>query len=88
MAENLAALQQLAVEAVTYLTTNNVPAADWRAQAIARWEAAAKPHFAVELVVAQPVKELILAAAEKDKRQTMSAEEWKQRVKTLAAPKK
>jgi hexosaminidase len=88
LAENLATLQQLAVEAVAFLTTNNAPAADWRPQALARWEAAAKPNFAVELVVAQPVKELILAAAEKEKRQTMSTEEWKQYVKALAAPKR
>src|SRR5262249_35448770 len=61
---------------------------DWRNKSLARLGKAAEPKAAVELVVIQPIKELVLAAAEKEKRKTMTVEEWKNHVKALAEPKK
>ncbi len=61
--------------------------ADWRAAKLAQLDAIAKPKAPVELMLVQPVKEMVIAVAEKEKRKTMSAEEWKKYVKSLAAPK-
>jgi hexosaminidase len=60
---------------------------NWAKEFLARLENLPKLNAPVELVVVQPIRELVIAAAEKEKRQSMSAEEWKQHVKTLAAPK-
>ena len=49
---------------------------------------AAKPKAVVELMIVQPVMELVIAAAEPDKLKTLSVEDWKKYVRTLTAPKR
>ena len=60
----------------------------WLAVRLSMLDEIAKPKAAVENVVVQMVRELLVAAAEQEKRKTMSPEEWKKMVKDLAAPKK
>lgn len=75
-------------EALSFLETGNLPPLDWRAKCLERLEAAAKPKAAVELVIVQPIKELVIAAAEQEKRKTMPPEDWKKMIKEMAAPPK
>jgi hexosaminidase len=88
LAKELATLGQTGEEALKYLMSNEPAPGDWRAAKLSQLEEIARPKAAVEFVVVQPIKELVIAAAEPEKRKTMSAEEWKKHVKTLAAPKK
>jgi hexosaminidase len=88
LAKDLEEISQVGLEAIKYLNQRNAPSDEWRASKIARLEAAAIPKAAVELAIIQPIKELVIAAVEQEKRKTMSAEEWKKHVKSLAAEKK
>ena len=88
LAKDLEEISQIGLEAIKYLNQRNAPSDEWRASKIARLEAAAIPKAAVELAIIQPIKELVIAAVEQEKRKTMSAEEWKKHVKSLAAEKK
>jgi hexosaminidase len=88
LAKDLEEICEVGLQAIKYLNYGNVPPDEWRASKIARLEAAATPKAAVELAIIQPIKELVIAAAEQEKRKTMSPEEWKKHVQSLAAEKK
>jgi hexosaminidase len=88
LANDLSTASEIGDEAVKRLSSRSASPEGWLAEKLAQLEQAAKPKAAVELVVIQPIRELVAAAAEQEKRKTLSAEEWKQRVKALAAPKK
>ena len=55
---------------------------------IARLDRAAKPQAAVELPIIAPLKLLTAATRESGQRGTLSAEAWRERLHTLAFPKK
>jgi hypothetical protein len=88
LAKELAALARIGEEALKYLMSNESLPGDWRAAKLAQIEEISKPKAAVEFSVIQSFKELVTAAAEREKRRTMSTEEWKKHVKALATPKK
>jgi hexosaminidase len=88
LGKDLQQISEIGLEAVDYLLRGTSPTEEWKAGKLAQLEQAAKPKAAVELMVVQPIRELVVAAVEQEKRKTMSAEEWKKHVKTLAAPKK
>src|SRR5262249_7490284 len=88
LATDLMAVSSVGDEAIKQLLSGKIPSNEWRDEKFARLGQAAQPKAAVELVVVHPIKELVIAAAEQEKRRTMSAEEWMKYVKTLAAPKK
>lgn len=79
---------EISREALGYLRSEQTPPAEWQARSLARIEKIAQPIASIELVIVQPIKELVIAAAEQEKRKTMSTEEWKKHVKSLAAPKR
>ena len=87
LAKDLEEISEIGLEAIKYLNQGKTPSGEWLSFRIARLEAAAIPKAAVEFVIVQPIKELVIAAAEQEKRKTMSAEEWKKRVKSLAEKK-
>jgi len=78
----------IGLEAYGFLQTNKKPGEEWRNAKLARLIEAAKPKAAVELMIVQPVLELVIAAAEPEKHRTLSAEEWKKYVRSLMAPKR
>ncbi|MBO0859676.1 MAG: family 20 glycosylhydrolase [Chloracidobacterium sp.] len=88
LANDLEEISQIGLEAIKYLNQRNAPSDEWRASRLARLEAAAIPRAAVEFAITQPIKELVIAAAEQEKRKTIPAEEWKKHVKSLSAEKK
>jgi hexosaminidase len=87
LAKDMEDVSDIGLEAYGFLKSNKIPAEEWLNAKIARLVEAANPKAAVELMIVQPVMELLIAAAEQEKRKTMSAEEWKNHVKSLAAEK-
>ena len=79
---------KIGLEAFDYFRNGKIPSTEWRDAKLARLAEAAKPKAAVELMIVQPIKELVIATAEQEKRKTMSAEEWKKMIKEMAAPKR
>jgi hexosaminidase len=88
LAKDLSEISDIGREAVEYLSTGTVATDEWRRTKLQLLERAAQPKAAVELVVIQPIRELVIAAAEQEKRKTLSATEWKKMIKDMAAPKK
>jgi hexosaminidase len=87
LAKDMEDVSDIGLEAYGFLQSNKIPTEEWRDAKLARLIEASEPKAAVELMIVQPVIELAIAAAEQEKRKTMSAEEWKKYVKSLAAEK-
>jgi hexosaminidase len=81
-------LQQLAAIGLEALSEQTEKTEAWRTDKLVQLQQAARPKAALELMIVQPLKEVIIASGEQEKRKTMSAEEWKKYVKSLAAPPK
>jgi hexosaminidase len=87
LAKDLSDIGLAGLEAISYLSSNVTPTAEWRAAQLARLAEAARPKAALEFAVITSVKQLVIAAAELPQLKTTSAAEWKERVKTLAVEK-
>jgi hexosaminidase len=87
LAKDMEDVADIGLEAYGLLKSNKIPAGGWLDAKLARLIDAAKPKAAVELMIVHPIIELVIAAAEQENRKTMSAEEWKNHVKSLAAEK-
>jgi hypothetical protein len=87
LAKDMEDVSDIGLEAYGFLQSSKIPAEEWLNAKLARLVEAAKPKAAVELMIVQPIIELVVAAAEQEKRKTMPAEEWKKHVKSLAAEK-
>ncbi|HJQ30864.1 MAG TPA: family 20 glycosylhydrolase, partial [Pyrinomonadaceae bacterium] len=85
LATDLPALGTTGLEALSYLTRGSAPTAEWRDKALAALEQAAKPKAALEFVVIEGLRQLVVAAYEQPRLRQMSAADWKAQVKTLAA---
>jgi hexosaminidase len=86
LADDLADIAAIGLEATSYLTDGVAPTAEWRDTRLARLDQAAKPKAALEFAVIRSVKLLVIAAAELPSLQQSSPSEWKARVKALANP--
>jgi hypothetical protein len=87
LSKDMEDVSDIGLEAYGFLQSNKIPTQEWLNAKLARLIEAAKPKAAVELMIVQPVMELVIAAAEQEKRKTMPAEEWKKHVKSLAREK-
>jgi hexosaminidase len=87
LAKDMEDVSDIGLEAYGFLQSKKIPAEEWLNAKLARLVEAALPKAAVELMIVQPVIELVIAAAEQEKRKTMPAEEWENHVKSLAAEK-
>jgi hypothetical protein len=76
------------LEALSYLSKGSVPSAGWRDTQLALLDEAAKPKAALEFPFITSLRELIVAAYEQPQLKTMTAADWRKRVKQLAAPPK
>jgi len=63
LSTNLASIANIALEALNYAHSNQIPAADWVAEATRTLEDAKKPQDDLVLVVAQPVEVLVQAVS-------------------------
>jgi hypothetical protein len=87
LARNMEDVSNIGLEAYGFLQSNKIPTEEWLNANLARLIEAAQPKAAVELMIVPPVMEMVIAAAEQEKRKTMSAEEWKEHLKSMAAEK-
>ncbi len=84
LAQDLSDLGVVGLEALSYLSANVAPPEAWVSAKLAILDRAAKPKAAVEFAVIPSVRQLVTAAAELPRLKSMSAQEWRTRVKTLA----
>ncbi len=83
---SLATASAVGQEALSVLLSRQAPVAGWLQTQLSRLDEAAKPHAAAELPVIAPLRLLAAAAAEQDKRRTLSPDAWKQHLLDLAPP--
>jgi hexosaminidase len=88
LARHLPGLGATGLESLSYLRLATPPARDWRETQLARLDEAAKPQAALEFVVISSLRKLVIAAAEVQRLQTMTAAEWQKHVNGLATPPK
>jgi hypothetical protein len=86
LAADLSQVGTTGSEALAYLTKNVAPGDEWRASRLAALDETAKQKAAVEIVVVQSVRQLVIAAAELPALKQTTPADWKARVKALAAP--
>jgi hexosaminidase len=75
------------LEALSYLTADVPPPVEWRAAKLAMLEQASKPKAEVEFAIINPIRRLIILAAEISELKSIPVSQWKQRVLTLAGEK-
>jgi hexosaminidase len=88
LASDLSKMGTTGLEALSYLTKGSVPSADWRDSRLALLDDAAKPKAALEFPFITSLRELIVAAYEQPQLKNMTAADWRNRVRQLAAPPK
>lgn len=88
LANDLAAVADAGLEAMSYLSSGDVPTTEWRQTQLARLDEAAKPKAALEFVVITSVRELVIAAAELPELKSTTPAEWRKRIRALAGPAK
>jgi len=76
------------LEALSYVAADVAPPAEWRSARLAMLEQASKPKAEVEFAIINPIRRLIILAAEVPELKSIPVSQWKQRVLTLAAEKK
>lgn len=86
LAKDLSGMATVGLEALSYLSKGIAPAPEWKAAKLAMLDEAAKPKAALEFPFVPSIRQLIVAACESPRLQTMTAAEWKEHVKQLAAP--
>jgi hexosaminidase len=86
LAKELSELGTTGLEAISYLARGVAPPAEWREAKLAALENAAKPKAALEFVVIPSLRQLVIAASELPRLAQMTPAEWREHVKTMAAP--
>ena len=84
LANDLSAIAETGLEAISYLSSGDAPTAEWRQAQLARLDEAAKPKAALEFVVIISLRKMVIAAAELPQLRSMTPAEWNKRVTTLA----
>ena len=87
LATNLSVLGETGLEALSYLKLGLPPTPEWRTASLLKMDEAAKPSGALEFVVIPSVRKLIIAAAESQRLQTMSATDWNNHINKIATGK-
>jgi hypothetical protein len=80
---DLSEIGSVGLEALSYFATETVPPAGWREAKLATLERAAKPKAEVEFVIINPIRKLIIVAAQMAELKNIPRTEWKTRVQTL-----
>jgi hexosaminidase len=85
LADDLADVTAIGLEALGYIADGGAPTAQWRDANLARLAQAAKPKAALEFANIRSLRLLVIAAAELPSRQQLSPADWKARVQALAS---
>jgi hexosaminidase len=86
LAKDLAAMGAMGLEALSYLSRGVPAPAEWRDARLAALDAAAKPKAALEFPVVPALRRLVVAAFEQPRLGRMTPAEWREHVRTQAAP--
>lgn len=84
--ENWRELNNVALEAVSYLEKNDKPPADWQTAKLKMLDETGKPQAALEFAVLPGVKMLVVAAAEMPNLKNLSPTERRERIREIAFP--
>jgi hexosaminidase len=84
---DLADIGSAGLEALTYLGADVAPPDGWREVKLAMLEQAAKPKAEVEFAIIEPVRKLVVLAAEMPGLKSLPQSEWRERVMTVTTPK-
>jgi hexosaminidase len=84
---DLAEIGGAGLEALSYLAADVAPPDGWREARMTMLEQAAKPKAEVEFAIIEPVRKLIILAAEMPGLKSIPQSQWKDRVLTLTAQK-
>jgi hexosaminidase len=77
LANDLSAIAESGLEAISYLSAGDAATTEWRNAQLAKLDEAAKPKAALEFVVIPSVRKLVIAAAELPQLQSTTPAEWK-----------
>ncbi len=88
LARDLSMAAAIGIESFDYHDRRLISVGQWRDAKLPQLDEMQKAKAAAELAIIQPLRELVHAAAERENRNSMSADEWKNHIKRLAAPKK
>jgi len=86
LANDLSVIAAAGLEAMSYISSGDAPAIDWRQTQLAKLDEAAKPKAALEFVVMTSVRKLVIAAGELPQLRSMTPAEWNRRVTMMATP--
>lgn len=86
LVQTLSTVGGIGLDAVGALAARTPLAAEWRDQKIAALDEAAKPKAALEFPFLFAIRELVIAATEQGQLATMTPQEWRAKVRTLATP--
>jgi hexosaminidase len=86
LANNLSAIAEAALEAMSHLSAGDPATTEWRDAQLAKLDEAAKPKAALEFVVITSVRKLVIAAAELSLLRSTTPAEWQKRITTMATP--
>lgn len=86
LATDLTEMGIAGLEALSFITKGVAPGVEWRDAKLLIMDEAAKPKAAVEFPVVMSLRQLIVAAHELPRMETMKQTEWRERVKQLATP--
>lgn len=88
LARDLSQAGAIGIESFAFVERPVEAAPQWRDAKLPQLDEMQKAKAAAELAIIRPLREMVYAAAELEKRSSMSADEWKNHIKRLAAPKK
>ena len=86
LANDLSAIANAGLEAMSQLSTGAAATMEWRNAQLSRLDEAAKPKAALEFVVLTSVRKLVIAAGELPQLNSTTPAEWNKRVTTMASP--
>jgi hexosaminidase len=86
LAGDLLIISEAAQEAMSHLSAGAPASTEWRDAQLARLNEAAKPKAAVEFVIINSVRKLVIAAAELSQLKSTTPAEWNKRITTMASP--
>ena len=86
LANDLATLADAGMEAMSHLSAGDPVSTEWRDAQLAKLDEAAKPKGALEFVVINSVRKLVIAASELSQLKTTSPGEWNKRITNMVSP--
>lgn len=88
LARDLSLAGAIGIESLAFVERPVEAAPQWRDAKLPQLDEMQKAKAATELAIIKPLREMVHGAAELEKRNSMSPDQWRNHIKSLAAPKK